>query len=148
MTAINPEGDLIALAERLSGLLTEESALLAAARTREIAALQADKTKVARAFEAQVAAFARTARLAEMEPGLRERLKRAMGKVRETLAQNARALRAARDANQKLIDAIVKAVAERNNKLNVYAETGGIRGSLYGARPVPKAVSLSVDQRL
>jgi flagellar biosynthesis/type III secretory pathway chaperone len=145
----NPVSDIIALAERLSNLLTEESTLLKTAQASEIAALQPDKAKLASAFEAQLAHLDRNrGPLDEAAPGLKAKLSRVMAAVREAIVENARLLRAARDANQKLINAIVNAVTERQNKLGVYTEAGSMTGSLYRARPASKGVSLSVDQRL
>jgi flagellar biosynthesis/type III secretory pathway chaperone len=149
MTANNPVGDLIALAERLTGLLEKESALLADARTREIAALQTDKIHIASGFEAQVARLNGDRKpLDDAEPGMRAKLVRAMSRARNAVAENARALRAARDANQKLLNAIFRALSERERKLDVYTATGGVSTSVYGKHPVVKAVPLTIDQRL
>lgn len=149
MTANNPVGDLIALAERLSVLLEKESALLADARTREIAALQTDKIHIASGFEAQLARLNGDRKpLEDAEPGLRARLMRVMSRARKAIAENARALRAARDANQKLLNAIFRALSERERKLDVYTATGGASTSVYSRHPAAKAVPLTIDQRL
>ncbi len=71
-----------------------------------------------------------------------------MGRVRAAIAENARRLRAARDANQKLINLIFKAVEDHNRKLDVYTEAGSLGTSIYGARRMGKTVSLSVNQQL
>lgn len=149
MSPSNPVGDLVALTERLSNLLAEENTLLAASRTRDVAGLQADKAKLATAFESQIARIGRQRGLLdEIEPNLKRKLSRVMARAKAMIAENARALRAARDTNQKLLNAIVNAVTERNGKLDVYTATGGRSASLYGARPIAQAVSLSIDQRL
>lgn len=149
MTMNNPVSDLIALAERLSSLLAQETELLAAARTTEIGALQGEKAKLARAFETQVAKLGRgSGALTQLEPSLKAALRRVMAKARDAIAENARRLRAARDANQKLINAIVKAVTDHNRKLDVYTASGSLSASVYGGRPVRKAVSLSINQQL
>jgi len=149
MTADNPVGDLIALAERLSGLLEKESALLTEARAREVAALQTDKIHIASGFEAQVARFNSDRKpLDDAEPGLKSKLMRVMSRARKAIAENARALRAARDANQKLLNAIFRALSEREGKLGVYTATGGVSTSVYSRHAAVKAVPLSIDQRL
>ena len=149
MTANNPVGDLIALAERLSSLLEKETTFLAGARVREIEAMQTDKVQIASGFEAQVALLNGNRKpLDDAEPGLRSKLMGVMSRARKAIAENARVLRAARDANQKLLNAIYRALSERERKLGVYTATGGVSTSVYTRHPAAKAVPLSIDQRL
>jgi len=86
--------------------------------------------------------------VASAEPGLRAKLARVMAKMRDVIAENAVRLRAAREANQRIINAIIKAVAEQQRSFDVYTPSGGRTTSLYGHHPIAKSVSLSIDQRL
>ena len=85
-------------------------------------------------------------KLEGLETGLREQVVQAATRFQHVLSDNARALFAVREANDRLFKAVVRAVEDKRNEARGYA-AGGSFAPLAGA-VAAEPVSLSVDQRL
>ena len=136
--------DLIAITGRLVELMNREIEMLRAMRPRDIEALQEEKAALARLYEQQVAALRDDPRrLAVLEPVLQKELRAATDDYDTAIRRNAQALRAARDANEALLKAIVDAA--NATRQDGYSETGGkARPARGGQAPT----SLAVDRTL
>jgi hypothetical protein len=136
--------DLIAITGRLVELMNREIEMLRAMRPRDIEALQEEKAALARLYEQQVAALRDDPRrLTVLEPILQQELRATTDAYDSAIRRNAQALRAARDANEALLKAIVDAANALRKE--GYSETGGKARASRGNRP---PTSLAVDRTL
>ncbi len=111
-------------------------------RPSEMQALQEDKIVLAAAYESQVTALKEHPELlAKLSPDLRAELARAGERFQATLAENERALRAARQATEGLLKTVVEALEQRDAPA-AYSAAGTGDGAL---RP---AMALAVNRRL
>ncbi len=137
---------LIAVGSRLIELMEREIAILRDMRPGDVASLQGEKDALAGAYETHLAALRdEPVLLAALAPPLKDELMRVAMRLNATVAENARALEAARTANERLLKAIVDAVAAERERATGYSQTGArLRPAAGRAAPV----SLSVDTRL
>jgi hypothetical protein len=135
--------DLLAVTSRLIGCMEQEVALLHSMRASDIAGLQADKSRLADAYEAHIAALrAGTGEDGPLEPELIQALTNATERLQAAISENVRALRAAREVNDKVLKAIVAAVEQDRNAPTAYGRPGPLAARRSGA-----AVSVSLDGR-
>jgi hypothetical protein len=137
--------DLLAVTSRLIGCMEQEVALLHSMRASDIAGLQADKTRLADAYEAHIAALrAGTGADETLAPEMVQALTSATERLQAAIGENVRALRAAREVNDKVLKAIVAAVEQDRKAPAAYGRMGaaGARRAVAGA-----AVSVSLDGR-
>ena len=149
VTATGPVNDLIVLSERLAELMSEENELLRAMRPGEIAGLQESKANLSRAYEERMRRLAvEPDHVRRLDPETKATLRRATERLNRAVARNRIALKAAKEANERLIRAIVNAVQEQQQNLDVYTASGasGDQGTIPAGRRAP--VSISVNQRL
>lgn len=133
--------DLLAVTSRLISCMEQEVALLRSMRPSDIASLQADKTRLADAYEAHIAALREgTGDDGPLSPELIQELTRVTERLQAAIAENVRALRAAREVNDKVLKAIVAAVEQDRSMPAAYGPSGP-------AARRPAAVSVSVDGR-
>ncbi len=117
--------DLIAICTSLIDLLGRESGLLEAMRPAEIKALQDQKSTLALTYEQQVKQLATDPTcLRAVEPVLRDELKTAFNQLETARRANEQALRAAQEANERVIRAIVAAVGDRQTQVATYGPNG------------------------
>lgn len=141
-TAAGRIADLLKLTSRLIDVLEREVEMLRKMRPSEMQALQEDKIVLAAAYESQVTALKEHPELlAELNPGLRAELARAGERFQATLAENERALRAARQATEGLLKTVVEALEQRDAPA-AYGAAGTGEGA-----PRP-AMALAVNRRL
>ena len=139
--------DLIGLCSGLIALLDKETQHLKAMKPREIEGLLDQKSALALGYQQQVKHLAEDpVCLQAVEPVLRQELQEAMHKVQTEVARNARALEAARLANEKMLQAIVSAVSEKKGAVATYGSNGEASSADRDGAGAP--VTLSVDQRL
>ncbi len=149
VTATGPVNDLIVLSERLAELMSEENELLRAMRPEEIAKLQESKENLSRAYEERIRRVAAEPdHVRRLDAETKETLRRSTERLNEAVTRNRIALKAAKEANERLIRAIVNAVQEQQQNLDVYTAAGTT-----GAQTAPPVrrrapVSISVNQRL
>lgn len=139
--------DLIGKCTGLIDLMGRETELLKAMRPKDIVELQEEKTFLARSYEQQARQLAADpACLKAVEPVLREELETAMRALEQASGANELALRAAREANDRTIRAIVAAVMEQTEETGTYGRDGAQRaGEAAGGG---KSLALSLDQQL
>lgn len=145
MTRTERVRDLLATTARLIACMDQEIKLLRAMRPQEIKLIQVDKVALADAYEAHFLALrdGKDVRDAVGEALLQE-LSAATERFQAVLADNARALRAVRDVNDRVLKAVVDAV-ERNR----VEPAGYTRG---GKAPSPRrravaAQAMAVNQQ-
>jgi flagellar biosynthesis/type III secretory pathway chaperone len=134
---------LIRVASRLVAIMEQEVASLRSMRVRDIAPLQEEKAALAATYEADIRNLARDPELlADVSPALQEELGAAAVRLHQTLAENERAIRAARTAQDRVLQAIV-AVVEKNRSRH--------QGYGVGTAAHPRAcdaLSLTLDRTL
>ena len=106
MNVPNQITELLKITGRLIGVLEREIEVLRAMQPAEIEALQQDKIALSAAYEAQIRPLASQPELLDaVQPALRTELEKAIEMFRSTLAANERALRAAKDTTQRVLEA-------------------------------------------
>ncbi|MCK6453891.1 MAG: hypothetical protein L6R19_24000 [Alphaproteobacteria bacterium] len=139
--------DLIETSARLIELMEQETLLLKAMKASEIGKGQAEKDRLARSFEAKLRQLAGDApAMAALAPALRQELGGAMGRFRATMRANELALRAAREANERVVRAILDAAQSQAAPAHAYSASGKLGAATAGDRQAPAPVAL--DRRL
>ncbi len=147
MTGTSQVTDLIQVATRLIDILERESALLRAMKPSGLEALQQDKIALTSAYEAQVKALKANPQAAKSMPSdLRAELNAALRRFQAALCENARTLRAAKDATQSALSAIADEVQRQVGKHAGYSAQG--MAAPPSASSGCSAMSFAVDQRL
>lgn len=137
--------DTIDVTQRLSALLEREVELLKNFKPQDIRELQRDKAELATAYERLIRELREKASLlAEVDSKLKERLRLTTQRFQMALAENERAIRAVKSVSERLMRAIVSAVAERKSSTPAYSRAGLATGGAATA----KAVSLAVNRQL
>lgn len=135
--------DLIAITGRLIELMRREIEMLRVMRPSGLKELQEEKSALARLYEQQIKALRESpVRLTALASVLKDELVAVTRHYEKTLTVNAQALKAARDANEGLLKAIVDAASQ--GRSTTYSSTG-TRTSARKADAEP--VSLAIDQR-
>jgi flagellar biosynthesis/type III secretory pathway chaperone len=138
--------DLIAITGRLSDLMNRETAMLGEMRGGEIAGLQEEKHTLAAAYEREMKRLdEHPEEFATVEPAKRAELLEQVGVFKSVAIENERVLHAARETNQRLLRAIVEAVAEQRAR-HGYSATGAAENGAAGDSAA--GLSLSLDRRL
>jgi flagellar biosynthesis/type III secretory pathway chaperone len=137
---------LIAVASRLVRLLELETSLLRDMRPGAISELQDEKMRLVRGYESMASEIREDPeRLAAISDAARQELRNAVSLFEEAAENNARALAAAQDANERLLKAIVQAATDTTADTKTYASDGGLRKN--GKRDT-KGISLTINQEL
>jgi hypothetical protein len=132
---------------RLIGVMEREIDMLRTMRPSEMQNLQQDKIVLAAAYESSMAAMRDTVGdLDAVDPALRRELKETTLRFQEVLSANEQALRAARDATDRVLKAIVSEL-ERSRGANAGYGASGATASLAGGAS-RASLAVSVDQRL
>ena len=145
--AVARASDLLKVLTRLIDILQQENKLLRQMKPSEMQALQQDKIVLVAAYESLLEQLRQDPDcLRSLDPVLREQIMQVTGAFQDTLAANARALFAVKEANERLFKAIIKAVEEQHQESNQYSAAGVIahESGLVGRKPV----SVALDQRL
>jgi Lon protease-like protein len=139
--------DLIVVAGRLITLVTEETRLLEAYRTSDIGALQEEKARLSRVYVGLVRDLKRDPELlAAVEKAVREELSDVLKRFEAAAEANANALNMAREANERVMRAIVEAAAAQQTTVAGYSRTGALAAPSKVAASRP--LSMTVNQRL
>ncbi|MEQ8370949.1 MAG: hypothetical protein RIE31_02885 [Alphaproteobacteria bacterium] len=127
---------LIATASRLVALLEDECGRLRQIGPRDIVALQEDKSALIQSFEKQYRALEGNPTLLQVvAPALRAEMESAITHFAHVAAANERALRAARECNDRLLRAIADSVVRQQPGADTYDAAG------IASRPAPKGAS-------
>ena len=125
MTEPTPVVELIDLTERLTDVMVRELALLDAMRPSEIGPLQSEKETLSAAYANAVGLMNKnTALVDQAAPDTRDALARATARLKETMADNLRAIDVAKTFNERLIRALGEAVAESRPATSAYTAAG------------------------
>lgn len=147
MDANNRLTDLITVTGRLVELLTRENEALRSRQTSVVHELLDEKTALSRVYETRFKSLAdKPELLDETDPALREQLRELAGQVDELMAENAKLLRAAIEANRRVVDLIAEAV--RNNQPSAGTYGADAVTSADGANAGGRRFALSLDQTL
>ena len=147
MNASARASDLIMVASRLVVLMQREIAILHEMKVADIADLQPEKELLVRAYMEHCRALEEApGQLASVAPAIKQELQHTLERFRTAVGHNERALRAAQEANERLVQAIVDAVNMKQSEAATYTSAGTLNrrdaGKSRGSTP------LSVDQRL
>lgn len=139
--------NLLTVIQRLGGILTKENAALARHRPDLIEPSLLEKQKLSKAYELLAKALQDEAEdVKELDKAVRERLSTAMTSLDELTEQNAKLLKIAIDANQRVLDAIAKAAQTTMPQNNSYSRNGSIGPT--PSQSVAHGMPLSVNQTL
>ena len=139
--------DLLKVLNQLIEVLCEEIRQLRLMRPSEIQALQQDKAVLTAAYESLVAELRQdTGQLQGLEPELREQVLETSARFQRALTENAQALHAVREANDRLFRAVVRAVEDKRKEGRGYAASGAFAPLSSAASVQP--VSVAVNQSL
>lgn len=139
--------ELLALTTRLIDVLRSEIEMLQHMEPNRMQELQRDKMVLAAAYESAVVRLKSGAENdGSVDPDLRSDLRAATEVFHKALRANERALSAAREASQRLLNHIVAEVEHQSGKSAGYIASGAV-ASLAGGRATTP-LSISVDQRL
>ena len=121
---------LIEVMGRLTELLDRESESVIGLKARELESMLTTKQHLADAYEQAARGLLDDPDAREaMPPEIRERLSNAAAFFSRALNANALALKAAKDANQRVVDMIVEAVNQQRRQATGYAALGNRNGA-------------------
>lgn len=139
--------DLIVVAGRLITLVTEETRLLEAYQANDIGQLQDEKARLSRIYSGLVRDLKRDPELlAAVEKAVREELSDVLKRFEAAAEANTNALNVAREANERVMRAIVDAAAAQQTTVAGYSRSGTVAAPSRTAAARP--ISMSVNQRL
>lgn len=146
MTRTERVRDLLATTARLIACMDQEIKLLRAMRPQEIKMLQADKMMLADAYEAHFLALREGRDDGEaVSQVLLDELAEATARFQAVLNENAEALRAVREVNERVLKAIVEAVESNRPEPAGYTARGKAPAPRRRAAPAP---AMAVNQQL
>jgi hypothetical protein len=147
MDANNRLNDLIIVTGRLVELLKRENDALQNHKTNVVHDLLDEKTALSRVYETRFKSLAENPEvLQETDPDLRAQLHTLAAQVDELMGENAKLLRAAIEANRRVVDLIAEAVQNQQPNAGTYG-VNAVK-SEDGASSSSRRVSLSLDQTL
>lgn len=148
MTSRNKDArELLTLTTRLIDVLRGEIELLRHMEPNRMQELQRDKVVLAAAYESAVGRLKNDRDESELvDSDLRKDLQAATEVFHKALRDNERALSAARETSQRLLNHIVAEVERQSGQTAGYIASGAV-ATLAGGRPTAP-LSLSLDQRL
>jgi flagellar biosynthesis/type III secretory pathway chaperone len=136
--------DLIQVAGKLLTLMREETEAMRALKPARIAELAAEKSRLVDAYNTLARSFRKDPEtLTALNGALRDELKETLERFEETASENERALEAARDANERVLKAIVDAVQAQRPQPAGYGRPGAKPVSARSAA----GLSLALDRR-
>ncbi|MEX2454568.1 MAG: hypothetical protein WD470_07680 [Rhodospirillaceae bacterium] len=138
---------LIRIASRLIVVLEREIELLRAMKAGALAGLRDEKNGLVAAYEEQVRALsAAPDELRRVAPALQEEFARIADRFEAAMTENRRALSAASEAQNRFMQAVVKAAREKQTSFRGYSAAGAI--SVPHPKKVPQApLALTLDRR-
>jgi hypothetical protein len=139
--------DLIVVAGRLITLVTEETRRLEAYQTDDIAALHHEKARLTRLYAGLVRDLKRDPELlSAADKAVREELSDVLHRFEAAADANAKALQLAREANERVMRAIVEAANAQQNAVAGYSRAG--TAATPSRQQASRPLSISVNQRL
>ncbi len=131
MAEVDPIREVVRIAGRLVALMNRETELLETHQLGALAPLQEEKTGLALSYAVLVRQIrSQPDVLAALTRAVRDELRETMKRFEQVARANARAIEAARMANERVIHAIIEAVT-------IARAPAGTGYSSSGARPTP-----------
>lgn len=125
---------LIRVASRLISVLEREVQLLKEMKASDVATLQSEKMQLVVAYEEHVRALAETpGTLKDVAPALQEEFADIAGRFDAAMTENRRALSAAHEAQERFMQAIVKAAEEKRASFHAYSPAGTMSANEKGS---------------
>lgn len=116
---------LIRVASRLISVLEREVEYLREMKTADVASLQTEKMQLVTAYEEHVRALAAAPdMLKKVAPAIQDEFAEIAEHFDAAMTENRRALSAARDAQDRFMNAIVKAAQEKRASFHAYSPAG------------------------
>jgi hypothetical protein len=149
MTDNNRVRDLIAVTGQLITLMNREADLLEAMKAEKISEFQKEKGLLAERYATLVKELRGEPELMKaIEDAVRAELKELLEKFNATAKRNEKALRIAREVNERIVRAIVDATQQQRAAVGPYS-TGAVQGpSATGRASRAKPLSMVVDRSL
>jgi transketolase len=137
-------GELLQTMSRLIAVLEREIEMLRTMEPQEMQALQEEKIVLAAAYESRLQSLRDDPPgPAELDDTLRAELQQTTARFQGTLAENERMLRAARQASERLLQAIAQSLQRQDAERSGYSAAGRPRAGV-GTPGQP----MTLDQRL
>lgn len=149
MSTPKPEAieSFIRIAGRLIAIMEQEIEFLRKMEVAEIAALQDEKMVLVAAYEDGIREFAADPdTLNALQPALKAELDAIAARFDDIVKQNSQALETVRNSHERLLKAIVDAVAQNRTRHAGYSDTGGTPQPAGGTRA--RRLSLTLDRQL
>ncbi len=147
MDANNRLNDLITVTGRLVELLGRENEALRTHQTTVVHDLLDEKTALSRVYETRFKSLAEHPELlAQTDQDLRDQLVELAGEVEGLMAENAKLLRAAIEANRRVVELIADAVRGQQPSAGTYGSNAVTASD--GSNAGGRRVALSLDQTL
>lgn len=147
MTTENRIGALIRVASQLIEVMNREVEILRQMRPNDIEPLQQEKVALSALYEERVRELAAEPNaLQTIGPALRQEFADVASRFNQAMADNERALHAARTAHNRLIQAVIAAVEEIQMRPQGYAADGAKPGTGVAGRQA--SGPLALDTRL
>lgn len=149
MSTPKPEAieSFIRIAGRLIAIMEQEIEFLRKMEVAEIAALQDEKMVLVAAYEDGIREFAADPdTLNALQPALKAELDAIAARFDDVVKQNSQALETVRNSHERLLKAIVDAVAQNRTRHAGYSDTGGTPQPAGGTRA--RRLSLTLDRQL
>ncbi len=149
MTTNTRVRDLIAVTGQLITLMNREADLLEAMKAEKISEFQKDKGLLAERYATLVKELRGEPELMKaMEDAVRAELRELLEQFNATAKRNEKALRIAREVNERIVKAIVDATQQQRAAVGPYS-TAGVQGaSASGRASRAKPLSMVVDTSL
>lgn len=139
--------DLLKILNRLIEVLRQEIHMLQRMEPSAMQTLQHDKIVLIAAYESLLAKLrSDPGGLNALPQELRQKIMQVTGAFQTTLADNARALFAVKEANDRLFQAIVQAIEEKRSEGRPYSASGALARS--AAAHGGQGLAVAFDQRL
>lgn len=147
MTANERIDALIDLTERLSGCLEQELTALGERRIDTVAELHREKAKLTTAYETEIKQLRQAGdMLLSLGADRRHALAIAAARLKRSMVDNERALRAAKTVNDRVLKAVVEAVEQERGQPVGYGQRG--RAPVAMPRRAGTVSAVTLDERL
>jgi hypothetical protein len=149
MTETNRVRDLIAITGQLITLMNRETDLLEAMKADKIAEFQKEKGQLSERYASLVKDLRGEPELMKaMADAVRAELKEMLGQFNTAAQRNEKALRVAREVNERIVKAIIDATQQQRAAVGPYS-TAGVQGAgAAGKATRAKPLSMVVDRSL
>lgn len=138
--------NLIVIVEALIDVLARETALLKGMRVRQITGLQGDKQRLSQAYAENHQLLSKDpAPLQQMSKTERQGLGELLGALQQIVAENARAIEAAKAAGERVLRLLINSVKDQRNTKTGYTRTGAAGYSSVQRRAPAQAVSIALN---